>query len=107
MYFPNQNIQSKFVLPWSENGQNFGGDLPYFALKCENLPKWFRQKAECPNEAYFLAKKSYQSELGIQHTDFEIPERPPEERDFDALPHGHIVHVHPRLLVKGKKNCNG
>ena len=35
----------------------FWGDLPYFALKCDNFPKGFRKKAECPNEAYFLAKK--------------------------------------------------
>ena len=33
-----------------------GGDLPLFALKCDNFPKGLR-KAECPNEAYFLAKK--------------------------------------------------
>ena len=31
------------------------------------------------------------------------PERPHEEWDFDTLPHGSIVHVHPRLLVKPKK----
>ena len=30
------------------------------------------------------------------------PERPHEEWDFDTLPHGSIVHVHPRLLVKAK-----
>ena len=35
----------------------FWGDLPYFALKCDNFPKGLRKKAECPNEAYFLAKK--------------------------------------------------
>ena len=29
-----------------------------------------------------------------------------EEWDFDTLPHGSIVHVHPRLLVKAKKKCN-
>ena len=38
----------------------------------------------------------------IQRTDLEIPERPREEWDFDALPHGRIVHVHPRLLVKAE-----
>ena len=37
--------------------KNFWGDLPYFALKCDNFPKGLRKKAECPNEAYFLAKK--------------------------------------------------
>ena len=35
----------------------FWGDLPYFALKSDNFPKRLRKKAECPNEAYFLAKK--------------------------------------------------
>ena len=35
----------------------FWGDLPYFALKCDNFPKGLRKKADCPNEAYFLAKK--------------------------------------------------
>ena len=37
--------------------KNFWGDLPYFALKCDNFPKGLRKKAKCPNEAYFLAKK--------------------------------------------------
>ena len=35
----------------------FWGDLPYFALKSDNFPKRLRKKANCPNEAYFLAKK--------------------------------------------------
>ena len=38
--------------------KNFWGDLPYFALKCDNFPKGLRKKAECPNEAYFLAQKN-------------------------------------------------
>ena len=37
--------------------KKFWGDLPYFALKCDNFPKGLRKKAECPNEAYFLARK--------------------------------------------------
>ena len=49
--------------------------------------------------------RKYESELGIQRTDFEVPERPREEWDFDTLPHGRIVHVHPTPLVKGN-NCN-
>ena len=36
----------------------FWGDLSYYALKCDNFPKGLRKKAECPNEAYFLAKKT-------------------------------------------------
>ena len=28
---------------------------------------------------------------------FEVPERQREEWDFDALPYGRIVHVHPKL----------
>ena len=36
----------------------FRDDLPYFALKCDNFPKGLWKKAECPNEAYFLAKKT-------------------------------------------------
>ena len=47
--------------------------------------------------------RKYESELGIQRTDFEVPERPREEWYFDTLPHGRIVHVHPRPLVKGNK----
>ena len=43
-----------------------------------------------------------ENDIGIQRIDFEIPERPRERWDFDALPHGRIVHVHPRLLVKAK-----
>ena len=37
--------------------KKFLGDLPYFALKCDNFPKGLRKKAECSNEAYFLAQK--------------------------------------------------
>ena len=47
--------------------------------------------------------RKYESELGIQRTDFEVPERPREEWDFDTLPHGRIVHVHPTPLVKGNQ----
>ena len=55
----------------------------------------------CPNDVYFLAKK-YKTDLGIQRTDLEIPERP-HEYDFDALPNDRLVHVRPRLLVTIKK----
>ena len=37
--------------------KKFLGDLPYYALKCDNFPKGLRKKAKCPNEAYFQAKK--------------------------------------------------
>ena len=57
IFEPNQNNQWKFVLPQSENRQKKFGELPYFALKCDNFPKGLRKKAECPNESYFLAKK--------------------------------------------------
>ena len=61
IFGPNQHIPLKFVLPQSENRQYFfwggGDDLPYFALICDNFPKGLWKKAECLNEAYFLAKK--------------------------------------------------
>ena len=41
--------------------------------------------------------------MGIRRTDFEKPEGPRKEWDFDALlPHGRIVHVHPRIFAKAK-----
>ena len=47
-------------------------------------------------------RRKYETDFGNQRPDIEKPERPREEWDFDALPHGPIVHVHPRLLVKAK-----
>ena len=47
-------------------------------------------------------RRKYETDLGIQRTDFEKLEIPREEWDFDALSHGRIVHVHPGLLVKAK-----
>ena len=44
----------------------------------------------------------YKTDLGFQRKDFEIPERPHEERNFDVWPNGCIVLEHPRLLFKGK-----
>ena len=60
---------------------HFWGDLSYYALKRENLPKWFRQYAECPNEAYFPAKRIW---IWMRYSDFEIQERPHEKL---FLPH--------------------
>ena len=65
IFGPNQNILVKICVAaqWKSTifflggGGGEGCDLPYFALKCDNFPKWLRKKAESPNEAYFLAKK--------------------------------------------------
>ena len=68
MYHPVVSIMLRYLDQIKTFGENlcchkvqidkiFWGDLPYFALKCDNFPKGLRKKAECPNEAYFLAKK--------------------------------------------------
>ena len=68
MYHPVVSIMLRYLDQIKTFGENlccravkinkfFGGDLPYFALKCDKLPKGLRKKAECPNEAYFPAKK--------------------------------------------------
>ena len=44
----------------------------------------------------------YKTDLGFQRKDFEIPERPNEEKNFEVWPNGRIVLVHPRLPVKSK-----
>ena len=47
-----------------------------------------------------------ESQLGIDHTDFETAERPRKELDFDELRNDGIMYAHPTLLVISKKNCN-
>ena len=47
--------------------------------------------------------RKYKSHLGIDRIDFETPERPRKEQDFDALQNDGIVYAHPRLLVISKK----
>ena len=67
-YYPVVSIMLRYLDQIKTFGENlwcrkvkidkiFLGDLPYFALQCDNFPKGLRKKAECPNEAYFLAQK--------------------------------------------------
>ena len=52
---------------------------------------------ECPNEAYFLAKKIWD---WIKVFKVQILRNRRDRAKNGILPHGRIVHVHPRLLVK-------
>ena len=68
MYHPIVSIMLRYLDQIKTFGENlfcrkvkidkiFGGDLPCFSLKCDNVSKGLRKKAECLNEVYFLAKK--------------------------------------------------
>ena len=86
----------------------FGGDLPYFALKCDNFPKGLRKKAECRQmllrngkfvSIFPSSTENIKMIKGFNVQILRYRRDRVKNRISTLCRNDRLVHVHPRLLV--------